>query len=36
MAQLAMAAGETATAQVASQRSQVFKDLFKEQINDRL
>ncbi|MCW0153286.1 hypothetical protein OIS37_08950 [Lactiplantibacillus plantarum] len=36
MAQLAMAAGETATARVASQRSQVFKDLFKEQINDRL
>ncbi|MDV0430426.1 helix-turn-helix transcriptional regulator [Lactiplantibacillus sp. DA1] len=36
MAQLAMLAGESATAQVASQRSQVFKDLFKEQVNDRL
>lgn len=35
MAQLAMEAGESTTAQMATQRSQIFKDLFKEQLNDQ-
>ena len=36
MAQLAIETGSTTAAQVARQRSQVFKELFNEQLNDRL